>query len=161
MLRFVVFQAENNNRIEDLKKQFTALDKNNSGDLDYNEAEELFEKEFGRRESVLMLRQIDKDLNAHITLSEFTTAAVSYIAQESDSMIDAAFDRLDVNGDGKLNMDELLNGFFTNSTMFMRYNKVLTESMETKLKKFDADNDKMLNKEEFKEMITSITASDE
>jgi len=76
-------------------------------------------------------------------------------------MVDAAFDRLDVNGDGKLNMDELLNGFFTNSTMFMRYNKVLSESMDSKLKKFDADKDKMLNKEEFKEMITSITASNE
>jgi len=56
MLRFIVFQADNNNRIEDLKKQFNALDKNNSGDLDYNEAEQLFEKEFGRKEAVLMLR---------------------------------------------------------------------------------------------------------
>lgn len=71
-------------------------------------------------------------------------------------MIATAFERLDVNGDGKLSMDELMNGFFTNSSMFMRYEQALNDSMETKLKKFDADKDKMLDKDEFKEMIMSI-----
>jgi len=32
--------------------------------------------------------------------------------------------------------------------------------MESKLKKFDADNDKMLDKHEFKEMIIAIQAGD-
>lgn len=68
-------------------------------------------------------------------------------------MVDEAFNKLDTDKDEILNMDELFNGFLTNSEIYQECGEELKEKMETAVAEFDHDSNRQLNLEEFRAMV--------
>lgn len=133
--------------LEELHRQFDAIDKDKSGTIDVHElADVIFqssnaidEEEAQRRASNLM-QDIDQDNDGHITREEFIDARLS-VKMENQDMIQKSFNHIDHDGDGFITSDELARLF----------NWTLADHVvDDMIKEIDENADGVISFEEFK-----------
>ena len=97
--------------IEELKKVFQALDVNGDGMLTYTEIKEGFEKYFGKRISEVKLNKIIEEMDSNsdgiISYEEFLRVALNQKMILDEKNLRLAFDKFDLNKDGKLSKEEI------------------------------------------------------
>lgn len=116
-LAYIVHFLISNSEIEDLQNVFRSLDKNGVGRLSHNDIIEGYEKIFGTNYSNEEIKKIieglDQDMNGYIEYEEFLRAALNKKNLISEQNLRRAFDRFDLNNDGKLTISEIKEVFQT------------------------------------------------
>ena len=110
-IAYIVHSVYSSKEIEELKKVFQALDVNGDGMLTYTEIKEGFEKYFGKRISEVKLNKIIEEMDSNsdgiISYEEFLRVALNQKMILDEKNLRLAFDKFDLNKDGKLSKEEI------------------------------------------------------
>ena len=71
--------------------------------------EKILKNQMGIQEMQRILRQLDTNFDARISYDEFQAAMVASQAEQDDAVLRSSFNRLDVNGDKYLTVEEIKN----------------------------------------------------
>ena len=129
ILGLILYFEYYSKEIDDLKLIFKEMDKNSDGLLSFNEIQAGFKRVFGENlgsfefESVL---SYIKGTDYHISWSEFLQFTISRKELVSESYLKQAFERYDINQDGKLSKNELRNIVGDNNDEYL--NTILDEA---------------------------------
>lgn len=149
-LTAVAYQLSEND-ITTLHNLFSRIDKNHAGLLPKDELENAL-RDMGvpiNQEIKQLIDVIDSDGNGAIEYSEFIAACLDHKFYEQESVCRAAFRVFDLDGDGKITLEELHKVFAIN---FVK--QALTrEEIETIIQEVDLDNDMEISFEEFRRMM--------
>ena len=99
------------NEIKDLKEIFKAFDKNNDGQIGYNEFEQGLLKSGSLKEDEIKsyFKAIDTDKNGKIDYTEFLAATLEQKTFLKEERLFEAFSALDKDHNGKITKDELMS----------------------------------------------------
>lgn len=111
-LAYIVHFFYSSHEIDDLKKVFQRLDSNGDGMLTFDELKNGFEKIFGKHlsdvEVTNIMEGVDQDHNGYIEYQEFLRATLNRKTLISEENLQLAFEKFDLNNDGKLSKNEIL-----------------------------------------------------
>lgn len=111
-LAYIVHFFYSSTEIEDLKKVFQTLDKSGDGRLQFDELKQGFEKIFGKHLSDMevynIMGSLDQDQNGYIEYQEFLRAALNRKALIGEENLQMAFQKFDLNNDGRLSKNEII-----------------------------------------------------
>ena len=110
----IVHNIQQNDQIEKLKDIFELLDINKDGQLTYSEIKQAFMKIFPsdyvtEEKMDLILEKMDENNDGVISYEEFLRVTVNEKILLEKNNLRLAFDKFDLNKDGKLSKGELLN----------------------------------------------------
>jgi len=130
---------------------FSALDKNGDGVLTVSEVSHALHNmsvTYGD-EIQGILQELDTDGNGTIDYTEFIAASIDHKLYEQESVCRSAFRVFDLDGDGKITIDEMHNVLEMN---FVReaFTRDIVEEM---IKEVDTNNDGSIDFEEFMKMM--------
>jgi len=110
-IAYIVHFIYNSQEIEGLKKVFKFLDKNGDGRLTYGELRSGFDRVFGRYLSDIemnkVIEEVDGDNDGYISYEEFLRVAINRKKLLEEKNLKLAFDRFDIDRDGKLSREEV------------------------------------------------------
>jgi calcium-dependent protein kinase len=149
-IAYIVHFLYSSHEIDELKKVFKMLDKNSDGILSYVELKSGFEKVMGKYISEIeidkIIQEMDGDNNGFISYEEFLRVSINQKKLLSERNLKLAFDRFDMDKDGKLSREEI--------------KKVLgvteNEYINCLLKIIDANNDGFISFEEFCRLMNLV-----
>lgn len=99
----------------DLQQLMTLMDRDNSGDIDFNEFKhvmaESFFKKYSRQELYAAFKKFDADNNGYITTKELSDILSRMGRQLDRNEVNAIIRTLDTSGDGRLSFDEFCKLF--------------------------------------------------
>lgn len=117
ILSYIVHYLVSTEELEDLEKVFCQLDRNCAGRLSYDDVilgcEKVFSRNYSESEIEELIVALDHDKNGYIEYEEFLRAALNKKILISKQNLHKAFDRFDLNKDGKLTVNELKEVFET------------------------------------------------
>ena len=113
-IRIIVHNIQHNENIEKLRDIFDLLDINKDGQLTYSEIKQAFKKIFPdnyitEEKMNIILEKLDEDNDGVISYEEFLRVTINEKILLEKNNLRLAFDKFDLNKDGKLSKDELLN----------------------------------------------------
>ena len=150
IIAYIVHTLYSNREIEDLKKVFQALDVNGDGMLTYTELKEGFEKYFGKSISEVkinkIIEEIDSNSDGIISYEEFLRASINQKKFLDEKNLRLAFDRFDLNKDGKLSKEEIRKILGTSNF----------EYIDTLLLLIDDNKDGYISFDEFKNLMKGV-----
>ena len=152
-IAYIVHFIYSSNEIDELKKVFKKLDKNNDGILSYTELKAGFEGVMGKHVSEVeiekTIKEMDGDYNGFVSYEEFLRVSINQKKLLSEKNMKLAFDRFDINKDGKLSREEI--------------KKVLgvseNEYINSLLKIIDSNNDGFICFDEFSSLMNIVVTS--
>lgn len=110
-IAYIVHFIYNSQEIEGLKKVFKILDRNGDGRLTYGELRSGFDRVFGRYLSDIemnkVIEEVDGDNDGYISYEEFLRVAINRKKLLEEKNLKLAFDRFDLDKDGKLSREEV------------------------------------------------------
>ena len=137
------------NEIDDLKKIFIAFDKDNDGQINYEEFEQglmkLDSKEIHSEEFKSYFSSIDTDKNGKIDYTEFLASILRKKIFLKEERLYEAFSMMDKEGNGKITKDELMNVL----KMEPKNDKYISDLM----KNADLNGDGVIDYKEFLEFM--------
>lgn len=135
--------------IANVGQWFTQMDKDGSQSLTIDELKEAFSKRGVPEDKIdEVMKLVDINGDERLDYDEFITAAMSHSLLQREETLRVAFRRLDINGDGKLSRQELLDGFKgTGSTGFT------PEEIDAFLQRYDKDHSGAIDYDEFVDMM--------
>ena len=149
-IAYIVHSLYSSQEIGALKKVFQALDVNGDGMLTYRELKEGFEKYFGKSISEMkinkIIEEIDSNSDGIISYEEFLRVSVNQKTILDEKNLRLAFDRFDLNKDGKLSKEELRVVLGTSEFDYIN----------TLLRLIDENKDGFLSFEEFKRLMKGV-----
>ena len=149
-LAFIVHFLYSSHEIGRLKEVFITLDKNGDGRLTYKELKDGFEKVYGRQlmdtEVANIMEGVDQDNNGYIEYQEFLRAALNKKTLISESNLRVAFEKFDINKDGKLSKNEIIEVLGTSDLEYV--NHIINV--------IDKNNDGEINYQEFCDMMRTM-----
>jgi Ca2+-binding EF-hand superfamily protein len=153
-IAYIVHFLYNSKEIEDLKKVFKKLDQNGDGQLTYLELKNGIEYYFGKYkiEADLnkIIQEIDGDNDGWISYEEFLRVSINQEKLLDEKNLKLAFDRFDLDKDGRLSKDEIKKVLGTTDN----------EYINILINYIDDNNDGYINFEEFKNLMNGIVVSD-
>ncbi|CAL5222918.1 g5351 [Coccomyxa viridis] len=151
-----------------LRELFEALDTDRSGGLDANElADGLLSRGYRvtKAEMDQLIDRMDLNQDGNIAFDEFSSALVDWQKLQSEKgwerWVDDAFSKLDINGDGFISMEEILDKLPLETTdpdddmeseRFLQARRMLREA--------DDNGDGLISREEFHDLFTRSTTPD-
>ena len=112
-IAYIVHTIDCSKEIDDLKKVFQELDVNGDGLLTYTEIKNGFEKYFGKSVSEVKMNKIieemDNNCDGVISYEEFLRVSINQKIILNEKYLKNAFDKFDLNNDGKLSKKEIKN----------------------------------------------------
>ncbi|KAL8446854.1 hypothetical protein Emag_004615 [Eimeria magna] len=133
-----------------LHDAFAALDKNADGVLTVNEIQQGLQQCGVHGDDVLeVLKELDTDGNGTIDYTEFIAASMDHKIYEQESACQNAFRVFDLDGDGKISVDELQKVLETNYIKEAFSKETVLEMM----REGDLNNDGMIDFDEFMRMM--------
>ncbi|KAL8274699.1 hypothetical protein Esti_001414 [Eimeria stiedai] len=133
-----------------LHDAFAALDKNADGVLTVNEIQQGLQQCGVNGDDVLeVLKELDTDGNGTIDYTEFIAASMDHKIYEQESACQNAFRVFDLDGDGKISVDELQKVLETNYIKEAFSKETVMEMM----REGDLNNDGMIDFDEFMRMM--------
>jgi calcium-dependent protein kinase len=149
-LAYIVHFLYNSIEIDDLKKVFKMIDKNGDGRLTYDELKNGFEQTIGSYLTDLELNKIiqdvDGDNDGFISYEEFLRVAINQKQLLDEKSLKIAFERFDVNKDGKLSKEEIKEVLGTSDN---RYINILLDQV-------DQNNDGYISFQEFTGLMNGV-----
>ena len=111
-------KLSNDNEILKLKKAFEIIDKDNSGEIEYEEIPKIFE-ELGIQASEQELKNIFNSLDFHcdgkVNYSEFLAGTISSLKIYKDDKLFSAFKYFDINDEGYITCDSIITALKENN----------------------------------------------
>jgi calcium-dependent protein kinase len=149
-IAYIVHFLYSSNEVDELKKVFKVLDVNGDGRLTYDELRNGFDKTFGKHASEVemnkIIAEIDGDNDGYISYEEFLRVTINQKKLLDDKNLELAFQRFDINGDGKLSKDELKAVLGTSDN----------EYINALIDMVDQNNDGQVSYSEFAYLMNSI-----
>jgi calcium-dependent protein kinase len=150
---FIVNQLTSKEEIEELRKIFIDLDKNNDGVLSREEIQNGLRKFYGSEQAIeetnKIFNKVDADGNGTISYDEFIRASIDKNKLISEEKLKAAYRLFDKNGDGNIEakeIKEVLGGV-----------GVKDEGVwDQIIKEVDENGDGVISYEEFKKMMYQL-----
>eukprot|EP00828_Plagiopyla_frontata_P008040 TRINITY_DN13920_c0_g2_i1.p3 TRINITY_DN13920_c0_g2~~TRINITY_DN13920_c0_g2_i1.p3 ORF type:complete len:209 (-),score=61.01 TRINITY_DN13920_c0_g2_i1:43-669(-) len=148
IMAFIATQIMNSQEQSELRKAFSAMDKDGDGVLDKQEIIDGYfqfygDKEIAEQIANQLLENVDYNQSGKIDYSEFLVSAMAKEKLLSTQKIEQAFQLFDKDGDGFLDQSEL--------------NEIMGEIDEEKwqmiLDEYDANQDGKISKDEFIELL--------
>ena len=151
IVHFIYYSEEINN----LKHVFQQLDTNNDGMLTFTEIKNGFDIYFGKGMSEIKLKEIidniDGNLDGVISYEEFLRFAIKKEELLNESNLKRAFEKFDVNKDGKLSKDEIKQVLCTSNLSYIN----------NLIKEIDLNGDGFISYDEFKNLMNYILSGKE
>lgn len=152
-LAYIVHFFYTSQELQDLNKIFRELDVNNDGRLTYKELKDGFSKIYGNQISdaqvLNIIEGVDQDCNGYIDYQEFIRVSVNQKKLVNEEYLKLAFNRFDLNQDGKLSKDEILEVL----------NAADAEYVTDLIKQVDENNDGTISFEEFSFMMQKLVSN--
>ena len=152
-IAFIVNQLTTKEEIEELRKIFIDLDKNNDGVLSREEIENGLIKYYGSEQAIeetnKIFNKVDADGNGTISYDEFIRASIDKQKLISEERLKAAYKLFDKNGDGNIEakeIKEVLGG------VGVKDEKI----WDNIIKEVDENGDGVISYEEFKKMMYQL-----
>jgi calcium-dependent protein kinase len=135
------------NEIKDLKEIFKAFDKNNDGQIGYNEFEQglLKSGDFKEDEIKSYFKAVDTDKNGKIDYTEFLAATLEQKTYLKEERLFEAFSALDKDHNGKITKDELMS--------VLKLEPTDDQYVAELIKNADKNNDGVIDYKEFLEFM--------
>ena len=135
------------NEIKDLKEIFKAFDKNNDGQIGYNEFEQGLLKSGSLKEDEIKsyFKAIDTDKNGKIDYTEFLSATLEQKTFLKEERLFEAFSALDKDHNGKITKDELMS--------VLKLEPTDDQYVAELIKNADKNNDGVIDYKEFLEFM--------
>ena len=135
------------NEIKDLKEIFKAFDKNNDGQIGYNEFEQglLQSGDFKEDEIKSYFKAVDTDKNGKIDYTEFLAATLEQKTFLKEERLFEAFSALDKDHNGKITKDELMS--------VLKLEPTDDQYVSELIKNADQNNDGVIDYKEFLEFM--------
>ena len=153
-LAYIVHFIYCNQEINELKTVFKQLDMNNDGKLTVEELKNGFKSYYGKIVSDIEMNQlmehIDGDADGFISYEEFLRGTVNTKKLLEEKNLLCAFERFDLDGDGKLSKDELIKVLYGSDI----------EYIDEILKEIDMNKDGFVNFQEFKRLMNDVLLVD-
>ena len=150
---FIVNQLTTKEEIEELRKIFIDLDKNNDGVLSREEIQNGLIKYYGSEQAIeetnKIFNKVDADGNGTISYDEFIRASIDKQKLISEERLKAAYKLFDKNGDGNIEakeIKEVLGG------VGVKDEKI----WDNIIKEVDENGDGVISYEEFKKMMYQL-----
>jgi calcium-dependent protein kinase len=149
-LAYIVHFLYTSMELDGLKNVFKRLDKNKDGRLTYDELRNGFESVFGRYLTDIEMRKIiedvDGDNDGFISYEEFLRVSINQKKLLDEKNLKLAFEKFDLNGDGKLSKEEIKMVLGTSDNEYI--NMLLSQ--------VDQNNDGFLSYPEFCNLMNSV-----
>jgi calcium-dependent protein kinase len=149
-IAYIVHFLYSSQEIDELKKVFKMLDSNNDGRLTYKELKHCFEKYWGTYLSDVkinsIIQEMDGDNDGFISYEEFLRVSINQKKLLDEKNLRLAFDKFDLNKDGKLSKEEIKKVLGTTDN---QYTNML-------LSYIDSNNDGFLSYEEFYTLMNGV-----
>ena len=146
-IAYIVHSLCSNKELEGLKKVFQELDLNGDGFLTYTEIKAAFDKCFGNQVSEIAINKIieemDNNSDGVISYEEFLRVSVNQKTLLDEKNLKMAFQKFDLNGDGKLSKEEVKAVLDTTDL----------EYINTLLELIDNNKDGYISFDEFKTLM--------
>ena len=135
------------NEIKDLKEIFKAFDKNNDGQIGYNEFEQglIQSGDFKEDEIKSYFKAVDTDKNGKIDYTEFLAATLEQKTFLKEERLFEAFSALDKDHNGKITKDELMS--------VLKLEPTDDQYVAELIKNADKNNDGVIDYKEFLEFM--------
>ena len=135
------------NEIKDLKEIFKAFDKNNDGQIGYNEFEQglIQSGDFKEDEIKSYFKAVDTDKNGKIDYTEFLAATLEQKTFLKEERLFEAFSALDKDHNGKITKDELMS--------VLKLEPTDDQYVSELIKNADKNNDGVVDYKEFLEFM--------
>ena len=152
---YYLAKLSNDKEILKLKKAFDIIDKDNSGEIEYEEIPKIFE-ELGIQASEQELKNIFKSLDFHcdgkVNYSEFLAGTLSSLKIFKDDKLLSAFKYFDVNDEGQITCDSII--------WALKASNVAVDEMEL-VDYFNQRKLKKINFEQFKTLVLAKNFEEE
>jgi calcium-dependent protein kinase len=149
-LAYIVHFLYSSIELEGLKNVFKELDKNKDGRLTYDELRSGFEQVFGKYltdvQMIKIVEDVDGDNDGYISYEEFLRVSINQKKLLDEKNLKMAFDRFDLNGDGKLSKEEIRQVLGTSDN----------EYINILLSQVDKNNDGFLSYPEFASLMNTV-----
>jgi calcium-dependent protein kinase len=151
-IRIIVHNIQHNENIEKLRDIFDLLDINKDGQLTYSEIKQAFKKIFPdnyitEEKMNIILEKLDEDNDGVISYEEFLRVTINEKILLEKNNLRLAFDKFDLNKDGKLSKDELLNVL----------DKGASDYVDDLLNLIDKNKDGYISFEEFCHLMNKVS----
>lgn len=145
--------------MSNLKQQFTALDKNKDGKLSFEEIAEVICQHLTVDKSAIVMNilrdKIDSNRSGMIDYSEFISFTVQHEKLLTRENLKKAFEKIDLDNNGTLSVDELKKAFEAASEG--EEDDKRQKFWEQFVGEMDANNDKVIQLEEFISFMEKVT----
>ena len=152
---YYLAKLSNDKEILKLKKAFEIIDKDNSGEIEYEEIPKIFE-DLGIQASEQELKNIFKSLDFHcdgkVNYSEFLAGTLSSLKIFKDDKLLSAFKYFDVNDEGQITCDSIICA--------LKASNVAVDEMEL-VDYFNKRKLKKINFEQFKTLVLAKNFEEE
>jgi len=152
---YYLAKLSNDKEILKLKKAFEIIDKDNSGEIEYEEIPKIFE-DLGIQASEQELKNIFKSLDFHcdgkVNYSEFLAGTLSSLKIFKDDKLLSAFKYFDVNDEGQITCDSII--------WALKASNVAVDEMEL-VDYFNKRKLKKINFEQFKTLVLAKNFEEE
>ena len=161
-LAYLVHQNMNNMECIKASNLFIDIDLNKDGKLEKNELISAYMKysdldiNQATKKADAVFLNIDTDFNGFIEREEFIRACINPNIFTSPNNLLSAFNFFDLDGDGKISVDEVVSKFFQSSKNKNEESKLLLKKM---FEQIDVNGDGFISFEEFSSMIKGIISS--
>lgn len=149
-LAYIVHFFISSQELEELKKIFRSLNVSGDGRLTYKELKDGFVKIYGENlsdnEVNSIIEQVDQDANGFIEYEEFLRVSLSRKALVSENYLQLAFQKFDLNNDGKISKEELIEVLGTRDY----------EYVDNLLQTIDNNKDGFISYNEFNQMMKGL-----
>ena len=149
LILFYIASRVDDNEISNLKDIFKAFDKDNDGQISYNEFEEGIKKlkqgNFDPNEIKSIFDSIDTDKNGKIDYTEFLAASMEQKIFLKEERLYEAFSMLDKDHDGKITKKELMDT--------LKLQPTVDQYVMQLMKNADQNNDGIIDYREFLEFM--------
>ena len=152
---YYLAKLSNDKELLKLKKAFEIIDKDNSGEIEYEEIPKIFE-DLGIQASEQELKNIFKSLDFHcdgkVNYSEFLAGTLSSLKIFKDDKLLSAFKYFDVNDEGQITCDSII--------WALKASNVAVDEMEL-VDYFNQRKLKKINFEQFKTLVLAKNFEEE